>query len=89
MADVTDISLHRHLTSVVDRLLDERGLSFFLKAGGRAPFSLEPRRIHLAVQLAARKAGREPAEAARKSAFDKVRRRLIGELAKAMVGVGL
>jgi hypothetical protein len=89
LADVIDISLTRHLTTTVDKLLEERGLEFFLKRSGALPFSIDARRIHLAVELAARKAGRKPAEAARKAAYEKVRKRLIKQVAAALVQVGL
>ena len=88
MADVIDISLHRASLDVVDRLLEERGLAFFLRREGALPFALDPRRIRMAVEVAARKAGRQPVPEAREACYRAVRRKLIARLAQAMVGVG-
>ncbi len=89
MADVIDLALHRHLVAVLDHLLEERGISFFLKNGGRVPFTLDPRRVRLAVALAARRCEAVPVEQAREAAYVRARKRLIAELAQAMVQVGL
>lgn len=89
MADVIDLALHRHLAAVLDHLLEERGISFFLKNGGRVPFTLDPRRVRLAVELAARRCERPPVDEAREAANARARKRLIAELAQAMVQVGL
>jgi hypothetical protein len=42
----------------------------------------------MAVEVAARKAGRQPAPLAREACYRAVRRKLIARLAQAMVGVG-
>lgn len=88
MADVIDISLHRASLDVVDRLLEERGLAFFLRREGALPFALDARRIRMAVEVAARRIGRQPLPEARESCYRAVRRKLIDQLARAMVGVG-
>lgn len=89
MADVIDLALHRHLHAVLEDLLDERGISFFLKNGGRVPFTIDPRRVRLAVELAARRCATPPVDEAREAAYVRARKRLIAELAQAMVQVGL
>ncbi len=88
MADVIDITLHRATLDVVDRLLEERGLAFFLRREGSLPFALDARRIRMAVEVASRKVGRQPVPAAREACYRAVRRKLIARLAQAMVGVG-
>lgn len=88
MADVIDISLHRASLEVVDRLLEERGLAFFLRREGALPFALDARRIRMAVEVAVRRIGRQPVPEAREACYRAVRRKLIDRLAQAMVGVG-
>jgi len=89
LADVIDLALHHHVVRVLDQLLDERGISFFLENGGRVPFTIDARRVRLAVELAARRCTTPPLEAAREAAYLRARKRLIAELAQAMVQVGL
>lgn len=73
---------------MVERILDERGLTFFLRGAGSLPFALDDRRIDIAVEMAARQLAHEPLAAARESCFRHVRRHLITLVAEAMVKVG-
>lgn len=92
MADIIDLSLiaesRRHLT----RLLDARGINYFLKADARKPFQLEPSRVDLVVRTAAKsrleKTGRLH-EAAFERARSEVRRELIRRVVAEMLQTGL
>ena len=88
MAEVIDISLHRTALVIMEELLDRRGLAFFLKRAGALPFAIDDKRVAVAVELAARRVGRRPVPEARESIHRAVRRRLISQVAEAMVHVG-
>lgn len=88
MGKLIDIALHRTAGEVVDRILEERGLAFFLKSTTGAPYVLDEHRLEIALELACRQVDHEPLPDARLSCLASLRRRLIACVAEAMVKVG-
>lgn len=90
MADIIDLSLVAESRKHLEKLLDARGIAYFLQKDARRPFALEPQKVDLVVRAAARarRRGRPHAQA-----FDyarrEVRRQLIRRVVAEMVGLGL
>ncbi len=91
MADVIDVSLVVASRRTLEKLLDARGLNYFLKTDARRPFQLEPARVDLVVRTAARlkRDGRAPHARAFDQARKQVRRELIRRVVSEMLQVGL
>ena len=87
--NVVDLSLCAAARRTLHRVLSERGIGFFVKAGGRSP-RLDSRRIAWVVEVARRKSRarhRDPDALSRTRRV--VRRELIRRLAEQMVNAGL
>jgi len=87
---VVDITLVSKARRILGRILEERGLGFFLVSSSRSP-KLEPRRIAWVVEAARRQVGRrarnDPNALSRPRRV--VRRELIRLLSEAMLQAGL
>ena len=92
MADIIDLSLIAESRKHLTRLLDSRGINYFLKTDARRPFQLEPSRVDLVVRTAA-KARLEKTGRVHESAFERarseVRRELIRRVVAEMLQTGL
>ncbi|MBK9515937.1 MAG: hypothetical protein IPO09_01040 [Anaeromyxobacter sp.] len=90
MPNVVDLTLVSQARRALFRMLDERGLGFFLEERTRAP-RLDSRRIAWVVECARRRVGRrarrDPNALSRTRRV--VRRELIRRLADAMLQAGL
>ena len=88
---VVDLTLVSRARRVLHKVLEERGLGFFLKPDSLRTPRLDPRRIGWVVELARRQVGprarRDPDALARTRRV--VRRELIRRLADAMLQAGL
>ncbi len=90
MPTVVDISLPADARLALHRILDERGLGFFVKQSAGRPPHLDSRRIAWVVEAARRRgrpAVRDPDALTRTRRV--VRRELIRRLAEGMVAAGL
>ena len=90
MPTVVDLSLPAHARHALLRILDERGLGFFVKQGSGRPPHLDSRRIAWVVEAARRRGCspvRDPDALSRTRRV--VRRELIRRLAEGMVAAGL
>jgi hypothetical protein len=92
MADIIDLSLVAESRKHLQKLLDARGITWFLDLAARRPYSLEPSKVDLVVRAAAktRKAlhGRVH-EDAFEYARREVRRELIRRVVAQMLQTGL
>ena len=90
MPNVVDLTLVSRARRILHRLLDERGLAFFLLPVSRLP-RIDPRRIAWVVEAARRGASphaqRDPNALSRTRRV--VRRELIRRLSEAMLQAGL
>jgi hypothetical protein len=88
--NVVDLTLVSRARIILHRLLDDRGLAFFLYPGSRVP-RIDPRRIAWVVEAARRgasaRAQRDPNALSRTRRV--VRRELIRRLSEAMLQAGL
>ena len=75
--NIVDITLAAEARRSLHRVLEERGIGFFLKRRRREPARLDPRRIAWVVEAAARRTRRV------------VRRELLRRLAASLVEAGL
>lgn len=92
MADIIDLSLVAESRKTLTKLLDKRGINYFLRVDARRPFQLEPEKINLVVRTAARtrkQAGLPPHEKAYEHARAEVRRALIRRVVQEMIQTGL
>ncbi len=92
MADIIDLSLVAASRKFLEKLIDTRGVGYFLKQDASRPFQLEPTRVDLVVRTAAKtrdeRYGRPHAKAY-EHARTEVRRELIRRVVAEMIGVGL
>lgn len=92
MADIIDLSLIAESRKHLAKLLEARGLNYFLQQDARRPFQLEPSRVDLVVRTAAKtrqlKTGRVH-ESAFERARKEVRRELIRRVVSEMLQTGL
>jgi len=84
---ILDLDLHREAVRRLDDLLETHGLAHFLEPGG-APFHLDEARIQAVIAFASQRIGRDPVPSARMACYRAIRRRLIRELAEALVSAG-
>ncbi|MBL8955612.1 MAG: hypothetical protein JNK82_32855 [Myxococcaceae bacterium] len=91
MADVIDLTLVADARRYLTKMLDARGLNYFLRTDARRPFQLEPTKVEMVVRTAARSRARErrPHHRAVDFARKEVRRELIKRVVAEMLGAGL
>jgi hypothetical protein len=92
MADIIDLTLLADVRRYFQKLLDTRGLSYFLKKEGHRLFQIEPAKIELVIRTAlrARKGAKtRPPEQAVDHCRAEIRRELIRRVASAMLQTGL
>lgn len=92
MAEIIDLSLVLESRRYLDKLLETKGVGYFLATDARRPFRLEPTKVDLVVRTAARvreaQRGRPHAKAF-EHARSEVRRELIRRVVAEMIQVGL
>lgn len=90
MPNVVDLALASEARRALHRVLEERGLGFFVKSTRNRPPHLDTRRIAWVVEAARRSRPRAHADPDALSRTRRVlRRELIRRLAQDMVGAGL
>jgi hypothetical protein len=92
MADIIDLSLLADARRYLHKLLDARGLSYFLQKDGHRLFHIEPAKVDLVVRTALRSRNDElpePHPKAVEHCRKEVRRELIRRVASAMLQTGL
>lgn len=93
MADIIDLSLIAESRKHLQKLLDARGINYFLRTDARRPFTLEPSKVELVVRAAAKKRPSSLTGAAAESAWERarkeVRRELIRRVVAEMLQTGL
>jgi hypothetical protein len=91
MADIIDLSLVAASRRTLQKLLDARGINYFLKTDARQPFRLDPARVDLVIRTAAKlgPARGKPAPGAYEHARKLIRRELIRRVVGEMLQVGL
>ena len=92
MADLLDLGLVAESRRLLDKLLEARGLGWFLSENRARPFGLEPRSIEHVLRLAIRareRSGAAPLPQTGEHCRQLVRRELIKQVAVQMVRVGL
>lgn len=90
MADVIDLALVSDARRFLKKLLDAKGLNYFLKTDARRPFQLEPTKVEMVVRTAARsRERRRPHMRAVDHARKEIRRELIRRVVAEMLGTGL
>lgn len=92
MADIIDLSLVAESRKHLEKMLDARGIAWFLDPDARRPYSLAPSRVDLVVRAAAK--SRKAAHGrVHEDAFDyarrEVRRELIRRVVAQMLRTGL
>ena len=92
MADIIDLSLVLESRKYLKKLLEARGVGYFLAPDAGRPFRLEPSKVNLVVRTAARSRDetRGPPHAkAFEHARSEVRKELIRRVVAEMLQVGL
>jgi hypothetical protein len=92
MADVIDLALVSDVRRYLHKMLDARGLAYFLRKDARRPFQLEPSKVEMIIRTAARardKESRKPHIRAVDHARKEVRRELIKRVVAEMLQTGL
>lgn len=93
MAEIIDLSLIAESRKHLAKLLEARGINYFLSKDARRPFQLEPSRVDLVVRAAAKlrkeMTGRVHHGAAYARARKEVRRELIRRVVAEMLQTGL
>lgn len=92
MADIIDLTLLADARRYLQKLLDTRGLSYFLKKEGHRLFEIEPAKVELVLRtvMRSRKSQQSrPPEQAVEHCRKEVRRELIRRVASAMLQTGL
>lgn len=91
MADIIDLSLVSESRRFLTRLLESRGLAYFLRVNPSRPYQLESEKVDLVVRTAAKSRERvaRPHAAAYEHARQEVRRELIRRVVAEMIQVGL
>jgi hypothetical protein len=91
MTEIIDLSLIQESRTLLKRLLDRRGLAYFLARDGQRLFSLEKEKVDLVVKTAVTKLdkkGRAVHPKAVEQCRLEVRRELIKRVTEAMMRVG-
>ena len=92
MADIIDITLLADVRRFFQKLIEQRGLSYFLQKDGPRLFQLEPSKVELVLRTAMRTRDPElpqPHEKAIDYCRQELRRELIRRVASAMLQTGL
>ena len=92
MAEIIDLTLLTRSRRLFLKLLEARGLAYFLREGARRPFQIEPSKVSLVVRTAARgRSGqhRPPPRKALEYCREEIRRDLIRRVAEEMLKTGL
>jgi hypothetical protein len=92
MADIIDLTLLADVRRYFQKLLDTRGLTYFLKKEGNRLFQIEPSKVELVIRTAMRsRQARQPRppEQAVEHCRTEIRRELIRRVASAMLQTGL
>lgn len=96
MADIIDLSLVADSRKFLHKLLDTRGIAYFLRKDARRPFQLEPEKVDLVIRTAVKsraeqRAGRNSKvpQRAFEHARKEVRRELIRRVVAEMIHTGL
>lgn len=92
MADIIDLTLLADARRYFQKLLDTRGLTYFLKKEGHRLFEIEPAKVELVLRTAMRSGKRgqkRPPEQAVDHCRTEIRRELIRRVASAMLQTGL
>jgi hypothetical protein len=92
MADIIDLTLLADSRRYFQKLLDTRGLTYFLKKEGPRLFQIEPAKVDLVIRTAlrSRAAGQNrPPKQAVEHCRAEIRRELIRRVASAMLQTGL
>jgi hypothetical protein len=92
MADIIDLTLLADVRRYFQKLLDTRGLTYFLKKEGHRLFQIEPAKVELVIRTAMRSrkgAKTRPPEKAVEHCRTEIRRELIRRVASAMLQTGL
>ena len=91
MADIIDLSLVAESRKCLKKLLDARGINYFLRKDARRPFQLEPEKVDLVVRAASRVRARDskPHARAYEHARKEIRRELIRRVVAEMISTGL
>ncbi|NMO19089.1 hypothetical protein HPC49_15550 [Pyxidicoccus fallax] len=92
MADIIDLTFHADVRRFFNKLIDTRGLSYFLQKEGPRLFHIEPSKVELVLRTALRARNPElpkPHEKAIEHCRKELRRELIRRVASAMLQTGL
>lgn len=92
MADIIDITLLADVRRFFQKLIEQRGLSYFLQKDGPRLFQIEPSKVELVLRTAVRTRNPElpaPHEKAIEHCRKELRRELIRRVASAMLQTGL
>jgi hypothetical protein len=92
MADIIDLTLVAESRKYLQKLLDARGVAYFLDRDARRPFKLEAAKVDLVVRAAARSREErrgKPHARAYEHARAEVRRELIRRVVAEMIHTGL
>ena len=91
-AEIIDLGLVRTVRRCLNKMLEARGLNYFLRADAKRPFHLNPSKVELVVRAAVRLRPEHlgtPSAPALEYCRQEVRRALIQQVARLMLGVGL
>ena len=92
MADIIDLSLVVEARRYFHKLLDRRGIAYFLREDGHRLFEIEPSKVELVVRTAARARPAhlpKPPTGAVAHCRREIRRELIRRVVEAMLQTGL
>lgn len=91
MADIIDLSLVAESRKCLKKLLDARGINYFLRKDARRPFQLEPEKVDLVVRAASKVQSErgKPHARAYEHARKEIRRELIRRVVAEMISTGL
>ncbi len=92
MAEIIDLSLLTDAKRYFHKLLDARGVSYFLRKDGHRLFQIEQSKVEMVVRTAARARPphmRRPPNCAVDHARKEIRRELIRRVVQAMLQTGL
>ncbi|HEY3450126.1 MAG TPA: hypothetical protein VGK67_27480 [Myxococcales bacterium] len=91
MAELIDLGLLGEATRLLEKLVDQRGIRFFMATEGPRLLALDPSKVDLVVRTAQRareRKGFPPHEGAVEHCHTQVRRNLIRRVAIAMLETG-
>jgi hypothetical protein len=92
MADIIDLTFHADVRRFFDKLIERRGLSYFLQKEGPRLFHIEPSKVEMVIRTALRARDASlprPHDKAIEHCRKELRRELIRRVASAMLQTGL